>query len=145
LSAALHPLLAELRAYGAAAYRVGDRVLVRRAKALPPELLARLRENKATLLTLVPDAPPPVDYEAIYATVTGTTGSIGDRDACVWWYELGHRDLPGELCALEHRCEELAREGAPEAEYRAAVEQLIARIREIRDAFEAERRRAGQR
>ncbi len=85
---------------------------------------------------------PGADYGTIYATITASTGTAEDLAACSWWYDLGNRGLPAELAALEGRCEQLVHVNAPEPDYRVAVEQLVARIREIRDTYRGAQRRA---
>jgi hypothetical protein len=81
------------------------------------------------------DAVGPVAYQQIYNAITATTGSTENLGAFSWWYDQGHAGIVDQLAALEHRCEGIARDGAPEAEYRAAVEALVAFMRGIRALY----------
>lgn len=110
-----HDLLAELHRRGAVAYRVGDRLRVRPADAVPPELLDRLRQYKAALLPLVPERPP--DAFLVSSRVLGES---------VW------------LTADDATAERLARELAVEGDSRlvfTAVELLP-----LAEMLEADRR-----
>jgi hypothetical protein len=53
-------ILSELRAAGGAAYRHGERVRVVPPSAASPNLVARIRERRAELLAVLPDAPPEI-------------------------------------------------------------------------------------
>lgn len=53
-------ILAEIRAVGAVAYRRGDEVRMRPARAITPALLDRVRRHKRELLAVLPVAPPEV-------------------------------------------------------------------------------------
>jgi len=137
---AAHALLAEVHRRGAVAYRVGDRLRIRPAAAVPPELVERLRQHKAELMPLVPErdaAPAPAaNYQRIYDTLTAMFGTTEDLAAFSALYDAGAHDLPERLAALEGDCEQLARDGAPEAEYRQAVEALVEFVHRIRAEYQ---------
>lgn len=107
---------------------------------LPPLSVSERSGNEPTKPTKAPFESARVDYAAVYVAITATTSTAEDLAACSWWYDLGNRGLPAELVARKRCCEALAQEQAPEPTYRAAVEQLVARLSEIRDAYwEAQR------
>lgn len=119
-------LLAEVRSRGAVAYRLGDRIRLRPATAIPPDLLDRLRAHKTELLQLVPD------FDAIYQALTTAFGTTEDLAAIEWHAVLNGGWIIGEIAVLERRCEQLAAVGADETTYRAAVTVLVARMQQIR-------------
>jgi hypothetical protein len=100
---------------------------------IPPELVNRLREHKAELLSLVPDSPAaPVDYEAIYAELTAVAGAADDLIAISGLVDLNGLWIAREIAWLDSRCDAHARAGVNETSYRAAVLLLVARIEEVR-------------
>src|SRR5437899_935691 len=124
MSATAHELLDELRRRGAVAFRVGDRLRVRPADVVPPELVDRLRAHKAELLGLVaehPPAAPAVDYEAIYAALTAAARTADDLAAIDRHADLNGFWVSEEIVWLDRRCDALAQAGGDEASYRAAI------------------------
>ena len=103
--------------------------------AMTPDLLDALRRHKADLLALVPErdpAPAPAaDYQRIYEALTATFGDAEDLRAFAAVCNAGARDLPERLTNLEADCTRLVETGAPEADYRAAVERLVNLVRQV--------------
>jgi hypothetical protein len=82
-----------------------------------------------------PPKPPKatgVDYEAIYLALTVDAGTAEDLAAIGHHVALNGFWVAEELTWLDRRCDRLAREGADEATYRAAVLLLVARVDELR-------------
>jgi hypothetical protein len=130
MTQAAHELLNELRRRGAIAYRVGDRLRVRPADVVPAELVDRLREHKAALLSLVPEHSL-IDYEANYVELTASAGTADDLATIARHARLNGDWVAGEIAWLDQRCTVLAQARADESSYRAAVLLLIARIDEL--------------
>ena len=108
------------------------REAIRREK---PALVARLRQESEILADS--NSACTVQYQRIYDTLSATFGTTEDLRAFVAVYDAGARDLPDRLAALEGTCEQLAQDGAPEGEYREAVEALVNFARQVRQAHQA--------
>lgn len=107
-------LLLELHRRGAVAYRVGDKVRVRPATAVPPDLARRLREHKAELLLALPDAPQrTMEWLAVQVASRLLDGME------VWIAE-------NERSATELEAEFLRESGAPPIIFTAAEVQVLA-------------------
>jgi len=127
-------LLAELRRLGVTLVADGEGLRYRPRDAVPAELVSELRQHKPALLRLLPH------YAGIHGHLTAPFGTTEDLTAFEWYASLSGDGIIDEIAALERRCEDLARDGADEGVYRAAVTALVERIRQIRDWYrEAQR------
>ena len=139
-------LLAALHDLGAEAYRVGDKIRLRPAAVLNPEILAQVKAAKAELLPLLPDKPaePPVGASGfanatIWTAPSTVIGTPTDAPAITWAETYLTPDVVATLGALGRRCESLAA-GTDEAAYHGAVEQLVGYLGTIREVYEATHR-----
>ncbi len=130
-------VLAALRARGVKVTVLdGDRLAVSPGSALDDRLRDAVRREKPALVALLrdkplPSAPAHADYPGIYQTLTETCGTAEDLTAFEWYATLNGDAIIDEIAALERRCEDLARDGADEGVYRAAVTALVERIRQM--------------
>lgn len=126
-------LLAEVHRCGAVAYRIGDRLRIRPADAVTPELVDRLRQHKAELLPLVPERPPAPSVKTLGPVGAGLTATA-DTDLAAIETAVAYNGqwVADEIVALERRCVGLARADADETVFRAAVVLLVARLAELR-------------
>jgi hypothetical protein len=129
-------LLAEVRRHGAVAYRVDNRIRLRPATAIPPDLLERLRQHKAELLALVPD------YDAIHAEITTDVGTAEDAAALERYALLNGPGIYEQIHTLQRQCDDLVRAGANETTYRQAVTALVTRVRQVRQLYREARHMA---
>jgi 3-polyprenyl-4-hydroxybenzoate decarboxylase len=124
-------IIEAVRRRGAVVYRTGDSLRVRPASAVPPDLIEALRVHKAALLREIPD------YDDIYRTLTNTFGTAEDLAALVWFTSRNGETVVAEIFAAERCCEKLVSAGAPESEFRRAVEAFVALFRGVREHYHA--------
>lgn len=79
--------------------------------------------------------PKPVPYAAIYAELTDGYGDATDLEACSYWYDQGHKELPERIAKLEASCTALEKCHVTAPTYRAAVERLTTLLRQVREAY----------
>lgn len=77
-------------------------------------------------------AAPAMDYEAVYSALAIDAGTAEDLAALARHVGLNGFWVAEELKWMDQRCDRLARDGADEATYRAAVLLLVARVDELR-------------
>jgi hypothetical protein len=122
-------LLAEARTAGLTVHVSNDLLVIegpKRFQSLAQELLAQ----KPAVLKALQD-----ECRRQYQDLTADIATTEDCEAVRWLTENGHEGLLGELLALDNHCAALARVGAPEAAFRAAVEAFANRVREIRELY----------
>jgi hypothetical protein len=120
-------LLAELRRLGITLIAQGDVIRYRPREAVSADLLGELRRHKTALLRLLPD------YQALYQRLTSGFGTAEDLAAIEWFAALNGDRIIAEIRFMDRRCDDLARAGADDVTYRAAVTVLVARLQQIRD------------
>lgn len=129
-------ILAEIRAVGAVAYRRGDEVRMRPARAITPALLDRVRRHKREPLAVLPSTPPEVAALPVAPAPTEHATWIvsNSSDGAV---RLVVASDPGErtpavyrAAALVETLDQLHRAGDPRAQ--AVADELEGVLAEIR-------------
>jgi len=125
-------LIAELRQRGVTIVVEGDGLRYHPRAAVPDDLVVELRRHKAALLRMLPD------YQELYQRLTSAFGTVTDLAAIEWFAVMNGDRIIAEIRSLDRRCEDLARTGADDVTYRAAVTVLVARLQQLRDWYRAE-------
>jgi len=102
--------------------------------ALTPALHATLKAHKQEVIEELRR------YASMYEQLTADLGSLVDVEALRWMAHRHSEAILSELLALDRRCAELARCGASEDAFRAAVEELVAKVHEVRALYEKARK-----
>jgi hypothetical protein len=123
-------LLATLRERGVTVEARGDRLRLSPAAKVTETEFATLLAHKRAVLAVLQD-----ERRRLYAQLTEDIGSDEDARILRHLTDHGHEGLVGELLALDGRCHELTISGASEDEFRAAVEALVSRVREMREVW----------